>query len=68
MLIDIPFEFSNCFHACSILMLNPFFVFGILAGVSACQGPIGPVYAHFIVDFIALPLILDNSQKPSQVL
>ena len=44
------------------------FVFGILAGVSVCQGPIGPVYAHFIADVVAVPLILDNTQKPSQVL
>ena len=43
-------------------------MFGILAGVSVCQGPTGPVYTHFIADVVTVPLILDNTQKPSQVL
>ena len=43
-------------------------MFGILAGVSVCQGPIGPVYAHFIADIITVPLIFDNTWKPSQIL
>ena len=30
--------------------------------------PIGSVYAHFIADDIAIPLVLDNTWKPSQVL
>ena len=43
-------------------------MFSMSAGVSVCQGPIGPVYTHFIADVIAVPLILDNTRKPSQVL
>ena len=32
------------------------------------NAPCGPVYTHFTVDIITVPLILDNTQKPSQIL
>ena len=32
------------------------------------NAPIGPVYAHFTTDVMTVPLILHNTQKPSQIL
>ena len=32
------------------------------------NAPFSPVYTHFTVDIITVPLILDNTQKPSQIL
>ena len=52
----------------SILTLNPFLCLVCWLVCMFVIAPIGSVYAHFIVDDVAVPLILDNTQKPSQVL
>ena len=59
----------QCLHtAHSILMLKPFLCLVFWLVLVFVIAPIGSVYAHFIVDDIAVPFILDNTQKPSQVL
>ena len=68
MLKHIQFELSICFHACSILTLNPLLCLVFWLVLVFFNAPTGPVYAHFIADIIAVPLILDNRQNPSQVL
>ena len=67
MLIHIQFE-SICFCACSILTLNPFLCLVIWLVLVFVNFPIGLVYAHFTADIITVPLNLDNTWKPSQLL
>ena len=52
----------------SLLMLNPFLCLVFWLVLVFVNSSIGPVYAHLTVDVIAVPLILDNTQKPSQML
>ena len=48
--------------------INPFLCLVCWLVLVFVIAPIGSVYAHLIADDIAVPLILDNTQKPSQVL
>ena len=65
MLIYIQFE-SICFCMHSRLTLNPFLCLVFWLMLVFVNIPIGSVYAHFTMDVITVPLILDNAQKPSQ--
>ena len=47
-------------------MLNPFLCLVFWLVLVFVNAPISPVYAHFTADVIAVPLFLDNIQKPSQ--
>ena len=67
MLIHIQFE-SIHFHVHSILILNPFLCLVLWLVLVFVNAPTGLVYAHFTADVVVVPLILDNTWKPSQVL
>ena len=49
-------------------MLNPFLCLVFWLVLVFVNAPIGSVYVHFIADDVAVPLILDNTEKPNQVL
>ena len=66
MLIHIQFEAIH-FCACSILILIPFLCLVFWLMLVFVNAPIGLVYAQLTADIIAVPLILDITQKPSQV-
>ena len=60
------YQFSFCMLI--ILTLNPIVCLIFWLVLVFVNSPIGTVCAHFTGDIIAVPLILDNTQKPSQVL
>ena len=63
---NLYFQFVSLAH--SLLTLNPFLCLVFWLVLVLVNSPSGPVYSHFIGDVVAVPLILDNTQKPSQVL
>ena len=62
--------YQSCFYwACSILTLNPFLCLVFWLVLVFVNAPVWScVCTHFIAAIVAVPLILDNTQKPSQVL
>ena len=68
MLIHIKFVLLIFLFCMQYINIKSLLVFGILDGISFVNSPIGPVYTHFTGDVVTVPLILDKTQKPSQVL
>ena len=53
--------YQFAFPMCSILTLNPFLCLVFWLVLVFINSSSGPVYAHFVGDVIAVPLISDNT-------
>ena len=65
--IDIKFILFIYLSHVQYINIKSLFVFDILAGVSVCQLPNWSCICTLHWGIITVPLILDNTQKPSQV-